>query len=615
MGSLIGNAVTLCGDKVQVVFMADEFEDGALPPIVSINMQMDGGSGEYVPLKATTASVGFLVDDLQVLKICSLDYPVAVSIDNHATNKTLFRGYIVPNSYNQQLTGVNDEVTVECVDCLGWAKYVTYRKSASSAVVTLKDVFARACTELGIAEVRIANHVGLRAVGGYELANYELLTLSENTFLHDIYPYYDGSGNLEYGPVERTWEEVLKMIAESLRLTWVQVGGVVYLVDEVEIAATPAYYRNYRGFASEEGVAHEIVEGDFASSACNVSTLPRCSQVVLVHEQREAEKVLPELFYRGGMTPTGDSIEYLTTEDGYVARRKVYTPIYDTTNTYLYAYKKYDDPDNRPIYDDSWEFYQRIGPIYNGLPEEYTILQARALYRGAVAPTVESRIRLNISIGKGEPWNKEDFKYEEDILYLRLSATREGVKRYYNAQTKSWNDELVDNRLIFDISGENYHFDRVIGNEIVVGEGGTIDAEIIVKNDAWSYFLHIKDFSIEVVAPPLEKRKKNELKGTWELRRTQEVTLPIDIATGGWGNLIDDRWYTEIIVGGKSVVDRVWAQANLGDRLMFQAPLRDEANALSPLDAFTCAQLWSGRKVVDGYTRDVLENTITLTLI
>lgn len=89
----------------------------------------------------------------------------------------------------------------------------------------------------------------------------------------------------------------------------------------------------------------------------------------------------------------------------------------------------------------------------------------------------------------------------------------------------------------------------------------------------------------------------------------------MDIATGGFGNLISNKWYTEIVVGGMSVLDRVWAQANLGDRLMWEMALRDEANGITALDAFTCAQLWNGRKVVAGYTRDVLDNTITLTLI
>ena len=37
--------------------------------------------------------------------------------------------------------------------------------------------------------------------------------------------------------------------------------------------------------------------------------------------------------------------------------------------------------------------------------------------------------------------------------------------------------------------------------------------------------------------------------------------------------------------------------------------------ALSPLDAFTCPQLWSGRKVVAGYVRDIINNQITATVV
>lgn len=616
MGKLTGNAVTLDGEIIKVTFEGEGVADGILAHIVSINTQMDGG-GEYSPLKITTASVSCLVDGAELMRLCVNEQPVSVIIENVDQESILFKGYVVPNSYNQALSGINDTITIECVDCLGWAKYMLYHTNEGFAVVTLSEVFRRASIELGFAEVRIANDVKLKAVGGALSANYDQLSLSENAFLHEIYPQYVGNSTISYGPVAMTWEEVLSMIAESLRLTWVQVGGIAYLADEVRIAddVRAAYYRNELGFAGADGVEHEVVESDFAATDCNVSTLPHWQQVVLSHEQRDVVKVLPELFCKEYMTPTGDEIEYKEIEDGYVARRKVYTPIYDTSNSYLYAYKKYEDPNNRPKYDGSWEFYQRIGPIYDGLPEVFTVLRARVAYRGAVAPVVGNRMRVKLTIGQGEPWNDEKFQYEEDSLYLRLSATRDGVKKYYNAQTKSWQIDQVDNKLIFTTDGEQYRFERVIGNDIVIGEGGTIDAEIVVKNSAWSYFIFIKDFSVEVVLSPIEELKKKEYKGVWSLKRTQEVSLPMDIATGGFGNLISNKWYTEIVVGGMSVLDRVWAQANLGDRLMWEMALRDEANGITALDAFTCAQLWNGRKVVAGYTRDVLDNTITLTLI
>ena len=58
MGRLIGRAVTLGQQIVEVVFSGDSVSDGELPEITGISIQMDGGA-DYMPLKTTTASIGF----------------------------------------------------------------------------------------------------------------------------------------------------------------------------------------------------------------------------------------------------------------------------------------------------------------------------------------------------------------------------------------------------------------------------------------------------------------------------------------------------------------------------------------------------------------------------
>jgi hypothetical protein len=634
MGKLTGNAVTLDGETIKVTFESESVADGTLAHIVSINTQMDG-SGEYSPLKITTASVSCLVDGAELMRLCVSEQPVSVIIENVEQESILFKGYVVPNSYNQALSGINDTITIECVDGLGYAKYVNYERGETFNVMTLADVLAKIIAELGIADVRIAHDVTLVAYDGSRSTRYDKLTLSDNLF-YNINPE-DIDGELLYEPVALTLEEVLRIIAESLRLTWVQIGDTLYLMDLLKIADERAEvrYRDQRGFAGIEGSVHAIDEEAFATTLCNTSSLPRYSRVVINHAEGGERAIQPALFKYEHLRQVRDSITVRKVDaDERVAITSLNSMTYDNQGAALVAYKRFRKEEETPkAYSQDWDVCMRV--LHVGT-EITSAARCRLPYRGAVAPTAGRGIKVDIALrapktGDGFFWEGDELE-STVMLKLRVSATSKGITRYYNSYSGAWSTDVYDNPIYFRKKGDEYVFGAELshvasGNVIELDErGGVIDVELFTPNTkTWWEAVHVYKFDVvEAVvdawaAEYPNPTSKKEARGQWKLNEVQEVSLPIDnyyyMTDKAFGNVIDGVQYKQILVAGEKLIDRVWHQANHGDRLMWEMALRDEANALSPLDAFTCSQLWSERKVVAGYARDIINNSITLTLI
>ena len=682
MGSLIGKAVTLSGDEVQVAFVADEFEDGVLPPITSINMQMDGGSGEYVPLKATTASVGFLVDDLQVLRICSLGYPVAVYIDNYATNKTLFRGYIVPNSYNQQLTGVNDEVTVECVDCLGWAKYVQYRQvDAERGFLALRvDDLVLHCMSLIGADGRYAKVMFPQSVAmwrGDRRVGVEPVCLAENYFFNSDIPD-EATG--DYRPQAMKCDQVLAMIAESLHLTWVGDGLNVWLRDELSAVVGEVLYMDlYTGDVATLPVNREVAELDSNGAAWNVSTLSRIEMTEVVYERADSVQAQQDPFDTATLVEDGDYEEYYNAGDNAYKRvisvplrssiYDTYYPSRDGSPPRLYsrfvAWRENDsvvpdsgsphflddyawgdgqwnvalklyDIDRQPIQELLRRKIQFSTPVI-GEPRALVEYAARTLHIAAEVAVAELPEGEEDSDGEKEArmlarlWPQNEKSIDCELL---VSVVVGG--RYYDPETDSYTDE----KKVFSVNVYKdgtahwniYSWRDKTQDGIPIPYCGTIELVIYSNGQrdtkwtvAWLKRLELTLKSDTFALREDLVKPKVVRVGRWNNERVQRIEPPFNVyynmpprplylplANGEYGEPALEYTVDGLRMGLAQYAHNL---ANIGDRLMFQVPLRDEANALSPLDAFTCPQLWSGRKVVDGYTRDVLNNEITLTLI
>lgn len=683
MGSLTSKAVTLSGDEVTVSFIADEFADGTLPPITSITMQMDGGA-EYSPLKMTTASIDFVVDDLSLLKICSVDYPVRVTIDNNARNKTLFNGYIVPNSYNQQLTGVNDVVTVECVDCLGYAKYVGYRQvnaEAGFAAIRIDDLILHCMNLIGArtrkARIMFPQSVALQ--GGARRVGIEALRLAENYFFSSDIP--DEVTN-DYRPQAMNCEQVLTMIAESLRLTWMSDGLDIWLRDELSSVDGDVVYVDLdTADAATLPVIHEITEDDSATTAWNVSTLPRVAMTEVAHSRAESVQVMQDPLNSETLVADGEYEEYYNPVDDDAYRRIISLPLRSNIFDTYYPvgeekpkmYSRFvawrenrsvtPDPDSPEFIDDyawgdgSWtvalkmrsDSEQSLQPLLKrkmkfstpvvGSPRGSTKYASRTLHIAAevavIQPPEDEDIEDEVLEAMNErlwPWQE----YEKSInCELLVSVIVDGW--YYDPSTASYTTEQKVFRVnVFEDGTAHWNiysiYDKVEDGlpvpdcgtlEFVIYSNGKYDAkwttawlkklELTLKSDAYA-------LRGDLFKPGVERV------GSWDINRVQHIEPPLSV----YYNMSERPLHVPLIAGeyvanpelkytvnGVEVGLAEYAHklANMGDRLMFQIPLRDEANAYTALDAFTCDQLWTGCKVVAGYVRDVLDNTITLTLI
>lgn len=681
MGKLTGQTMSLHGQLVTVTFTADEFQDGALPPIVSINTQMDGGA-EYAPLKGTTASISFLTDGAELMGILRADYPIRVSVNNAATQTTIFRGYIVPNSYNQSLSGVNDTVTVECVDCLGYAKYIPYRQQDEASgfkALRMDDLMLRCLTLIGVDTtsghelVMIPDSV--RVWRGASSMPISSLWVAENYCFNSEYPD-EVTG--DYRPQAKTCEQVLSMIAESFRLTWVVVNSDIYLCDM--LSREVDYTDLMRGGSAHMPVIRDIVEDSFASTASNVSTLARVALTEVQHERAETVHAQQDPFDTSTLHKDGDyDVYYDATVDAY--NRVISVPLRSSVySTYMPSrlesnprcYSQFvawrdngsviPEPgsphflDNYAWRDGSWDVALKLYDIDRQPLREF--LRRKVQYvtpaMGNPRRLVENAARtLNIAAEVAVAQLPDGEKDSDGSKTAAMKA------RLWPQNAKSIDCKLlvsvIVNGLYYDRNSRSYVTGKVVFPVQVYADGtaqwdiysisddekdgvplpsaGQIELVIYSNGEydtswdvAWLKKLELTIKSDTYALREDLLKPSAERVGSWNFNRTQSITLPFDLyynltpmplsvplVDGSYGG--EARLEYDIDGQKMTLCQYAHALANMGDRLMWEMALRDEVNAITPLDAFTCAQLWSGRKVVAGYARDILNNSITLTLI
>jgi hypothetical protein len=667
MGNLTGNAVTLCGDEVQVVFSKEgDFPYDTVLRIVGIHMQMDGGE-EYVPSRTTTASVTCLTDGAELL-LSMIDEAVSVVIANTTRNKVLFRGWVVPNSFTQGVSGVNDVVTIECVDSVGYAQYVHYSRVGDDdefadkgfQALTLRQVFERIAGMIGAQKVAIPNSVVIRnPESGAITTAFEKMTLREEYLFASSVPspdITDAVSRLSYMPYAMTCREALEMIAESLRMTWMQVGDTLYLHDDV---GSPMYIDLATGMAAATRVELEIGEEDVRDTACNVSTHSHYSMVTLHHEKVDEIAVVPDAFDEQFLSVGVNEMEVYDGKDDktkILATRldsSIYAAPYHNAaiNASFVAWKEvkgwtdngvfvYDR--NTAFGDGSWSTAIRlwdISPNAEGLKKMLSIKPHFPL-SAVMSGTTYMYFDVDfVASNKGIP----EFGYlypkneEHKVCYLWAAVKVGGL--YYNIKTNDYQEEEKRFLIMFDSEGDyvlkldnaSVGYDR---RNIPLLREGEVEVIIYSRNTndlGWNIGFFTKfnvvlrrSYAQEKPLPAMERY------GSYEAGKDLDVTLPIDLhytmAAKRWGTVIDGVDYRangEVKLFFRQgyaaqstmpMVQRIYAQANKGDGLIYELGIDDRNNSITALDSFACA-MWDGAKSVVGYAQDVLDNKITLTLI
>lgn len=674
MGNLISEAYTLSGQNIVVAFSADKFEDGSLPQIVAISTQMDGGS-EYTALKATTASISFLVDGDELMSLCTAEYPITVRIDNLHTNAMLFHGYIVPNSYNQSLSGVNDILTIECVDLLGYAKYVPYTQLVASSgfkVLTLDDAISRCFYLLGLMQhERIMLPTNVLLGRGSDRFSFTEMRLSEGYFFNSDLP---DEVTMDYRPQAMTCEQVLVMIAESLHLTWLCANTDIYLCD---LLSNELSYRDViNGDVVMQPVVRDVNENSFASSACSVSSLSRVAMTEVQYTRAESVAAMQNPFNPAYLTKAGEYKEYYNQgKDPYT--RVISVPLSSSLySTYMPSrpggtprcysqFVAWQDnkslvpkpgtpyfTDNYAWGDNGWTVALKMGDTA-GAGELVELLRRKAEFSTPVMGEPGGRRYLNIAAqisiaklddgvedddgSKTEYMNSRLFPQNEKTINCKLNVSVIVGGLYFNPNNRKWVPEktifrvniYADGTAQWDIYGlaDDKREGIVIPSsgqlEFVIysnGEGNTgwevawlKKLELTLKGDAYAQ-------REDLLRPTIQRV------GSWDINRVQRLAPPLEV----YYNMSNKPLMVPALPDGStarpsliynideeelSLPEYAHALANKGDRKMFEISLRDDANALSPLDAFVCAQLWKGRKTMTGYSRDVINNQITVTLV
>lgn len=683
MGKYIGHTSNLEGDDILVTFESDSMPDDQELSVVSIAIQMDGGGGEYHPIKYTTASIGLLADGFELIELFRHRY-VRVSVVNESTNDILFYGWVSPNNYNLALTGCNDVYAIECVDTLGFGQFEPYVVAGySPRVLTLGEIAARVSDIIGAKDCYMAASISLRREVGRNAdetvtyartRRYDLMTLCETYFVGktpEVMP--DG---LTYGPTSMSCYDVLSMIAESLRLTWIQVGDSIWLYDCLQ--AVEAGETEWFNVASNEfpdsvilvDTVHNITEDSFSAGESQISALPRYSLVSLERAPVEEMDCTPDLFDNKFLTREGNIEVYDSPNQSgmKIAVQELISGLYDLhSNTYGNAriIAVSGDYGTDWGYEPAWPFDDattllRIqAPMSPDAVITGSLLARKLRYPVLIQPRDSVCFILEMEAkfsNNTESLHPRDLIDGRKNVYVSLKVGN----MYYNPSISGWQKDFCALHLLTDAKKNDWV--RVSILYFMTGDGSVYAPSFGVKsywdigarnrpagevefgihagpaqgwNVMWVRTLRLRAVPTLTVDNDTRRiaRADTQYKGTWSfLNAAPTVSLPIQndctLAEKWWGAVIDgedyysgllseDGAYTLDIRSGdkdRSMLDRIEALTNFGDGIEYVLPMNDEHNRIKVYDVFACPSLWSGYKVAVAIERDVLNSSINITL-
>ena len=581
-------------DTIVVTFSGDNVSDGELTPsIPPVVLQMDGGGGEYSAVKYTTASISVLCDGVQHLDLYSVaPLSVSVRVCNETTDRVLFLGYVTPNTFSQPINGVNDSLTIECVDLLGIAKFVPFDIGVNK-LLTLAEVFSAIAERLGVAEKwNICRNVRLTSGDGSRTtAEYQKLTIPTRFFYEGLSPSTIGEGVVSMLPQAMTTFDTLKMIAESFRATWMQITDTLYLFDEILCRAKGATeYIGHSGWVATLGGTKELTEESFAASSSQISVLPRYSMVSLARKTAKELDLLPAIFDDGNLASTEEEYRYHDNKNGSNERMTVVqaltSKVCDVANGGgFYSWAELTPPKNK-AWSDAWQIaawgdenkwtnYYRIPAHDEGSALAKIALNVSPEFVTTLPERAKIGLRLKISAAFSSDTSRM-YPYKLNAsntyrLYARLKVTKpDGTVLYYNEFAEVWQEA---SRLIgitfpdymasewrdtfvaaFFSDGEESVMKYPVADVLAIGSpGGRVELELYAspKGSGVCNVCYIRELCLQAVALPdvravnvKDSPPATEYLGTYDYNNTLDtVTLPIDVrATMGdkfFGTVID----------------------------------------------------------------------------
>lgn len=673
---------TLEGDGITVTFTGENVSDGTLIPGEDpVRIQMDGGGRDFEPVKYATATISCITDGLELLDLYTDSINVRVSVVNDATGKILFHGAVTPNTFAQSITGVNDELSIECVDMLGAAKFIYYEKKggpeAPFAAMTIAEAVLHMASMLGLQRVWFADSVSVQPRHGeFNTTAYEKLTLAEQYFYSSVTPepvYKTAGTEITYAPLVMNCHDALSMLAESLYMTFMQVGADLYLHDYAPLRATGklAYKEivpSGTGGQSKTS-AINVVEESFDEGTVQINVLPRYSLFSVEHKRAEEVSLLPDIYKHELYSVSSGSVSAESSQD--VEKRyvkifgKAITPVVNVNEdleALMLASLEVKRPDIAKFdstgawrereFNRDWklDFY-----MLNTYTASTPLFRYLAPYIPAIAARFQWRLRLDIEIGFAPRREIYPAPVSSGVYELEIQIINNGL--YYNEVAQNWTSEAHNIVLEFPAGEEwrkSFKFKNasyaVAAADIIcfVNEPGAIELRVMGGGNLASA-LHwitawIRKLAMLVVEPhhirqlnELDKLPEKVYAGAWNYdSELDTVSFPIELeptlAEKSFGTLIDNIEYCgeldldrpsttrpaaefRFLADGQkyTMLQRIEMLANSKDNYELQLSLRDEQNEIVATMAAT-SPLWNGAKAIVACERDIKNNSITVTV-
>lgn len=667
-------------DIIVVTFSGDNVSDGELTPATSpVVLQMDGGGGEYSAVKYTTASISILCDGVQHLDLFAGN-PLAVSVKivNETTDYTLFLGYVTPNTFNQSLTGINDTLSIECVDCLGAAKYKPFKRinpSEGFPTSRISDLLLHEAIDLGAKLVVLPDYIQLLSGDGAKVtSNYQALEVSESYFYSSTtLPRKLPDGELSFDALAVTVYDIFEMVAQSFRASWVMYRDHIVLVDYIALSDAGELSASIlpNGIAQKLSAKITLDEESVASGAANITILPRYSLVSLDNKECAGIKVHPDVFDDSLLFALRSSeVEEEVGRDETIYNLSqvlgsqasdtvaVFVPESTIPTSMFVAHKCVKDTDNGWIggiekearWNDrlgGWDKYLRLFcPKSNA--ESKCLFSTKLDYRTAVVPSAFLGLKLSISAAFSDTAEKlypTELKASGEQTLLIAIRCGDKYLRYPSTADK-WGDERALQPLYFRQEGEwrTEFVHRGRGGLLCDNvPGGEIMLEIWVTSATTWRTCYIKELSLELTTDKaaalyLAREPETLYRGTYEYDKEMDtVSLPFrfgfPLGDKPFGTIIDGEEYAVThgdsanrTVGCKmefrtptgvtyDMLERIERLANFGDGKQWEIPLCDAHNNFIPTHSAVSSPAWEGYKVIAGFERNISESTINVTLI
>lgn len=653
MGKLTGTCRTLAGDNIRVTFTCTRLATQDID-ICELTTQVQGGL-EYSPVKYATASITILSDGVELMPLCTTD-DTTVTITNTSTGKMLFSGYVTRNTFSQSL--IADTLTVECVDKLGYTKFLSVPEIALIQSNTLALWIQSFAEDAGLSAWLSKSAKIRRRSDSKTTGKYYLLTIPGEYFLKDTKPTIWGNA-ATYEGQKMSIFDALAMIAESLRMTFIQVGDVLRLEEPTDRNIAKSYIIVANNGAPVSQIEKiRLNEESFADSDNTVSTLPEYTSFSLLHKSVAERSLNHPVFNSEYLLCEGSGVAYIDGDEKTFCER-MKSMLAETVSTGSYraefvAYKTYKvseigSNDAKRYYNTDWSTTLRISsPGDDGCQHE--VYRMRGSLPRTVSPcrgrAIKLRIKLQLTEDANVIYPKKPVNFESFYLYASLKVGNRYLN--YSFSSGEWGSDLwvtspqiVKLNILPDgeVYLENGLLKRLFEFPYTFSDNGRADVELILYAGARRFTCFVDD--INIVEKIDSNANPNAIQPTLSVteyfgkhsedKTLSQVELPIDLysimSDKSYGTIIEGVDYAagkvgstavgaELLFGddNKTMIEKIAAMAKVEDGLQFDLSLNDKHNDMQ-LSQQVTSSLWAGVKTVVGYEKNILDSTIKVTLI